>query len=266
MQDAYLDEGGQEVDEHDEAHGEAAKSAQLLQGRQLQEVVDGGVDPATALGQEDGPALRRHRQAHGVLGETGLHVGEMLEQQGGEVPVLPQVQEVLLVQRVHRVLMVLGEQVLGHQDGRQLPVLQPLQAVDGEAAWEAGDRPEQRLEGLGQVVADGRRGGVCVCVWVWESGVRGKGISTNTVHQPLCLALPPNTPFHTHARTHTHTLPYLIKYSYTWIMVMTDWFWLEMRVSPHRPMILVSWVRMETNLLRASRSTYVSASTMSTNS
>lgn len=92
------DDGAEQVDEDEETHREAAEAAHVLQRQQFAEIVDGGVDPSTTLRQQDSPCLRRGGHGGSVGNELGLVVREVLEQECGEVSILAEREQVLLVQ------------------------------------------------------------------------------------------------------------------------------------------------------------------------
>ena len=76
----------------------------------------------------------------------------MLEQERGEVAVLAEAEQVLLVQRVDVVLGVVVDDEVG--DDQRPALVGRADAEEGEAAGQASDRAEERLERLGEVVAD----------------------------------------------------------------------------------------------------------------
>ena len=68
-----------ELDEDDELHAEAEGAAQVAHQHQLHQVVHRAVDPAPALGQQDGELLGHRRLAHGLRHEDLFALGEGLE-------------------------------------------------------------------------------------------------------------------------------------------------------------------------------------------
>lgn len=60
----------------------------------------GRVDPTTALGEEDVPPVGRDGHGLRVGSELGLVVREVLQDERGEVAILPEREQVLLVQGV----------------------------------------------------------------------------------------------------------------------------------------------------------------------
>ena len=68
--------------------------------------------PRHTLRKQDFPVVRSHRESVCVSNKFGLVRREMFQDQGGEVPVLSQMQEVLHVQRVDSVLLVFVDDLL----------------------------------------------------------------------------------------------------------------------------------------------------------
>lgn len=113
-----------------------------------------------------GPGVR-------VSSEGELVVGEVLQQQCGQVPILSEMQQVLHVQglrsantpislllraepganqtHVNSVFAESDDNVIGNEDRL---VLDSAQAVEGETSWKTGYTAKERLEGLGQMMRD----------------------------------------------------------------------------------------------------------------
>ena len=75
---------------------------------------------------------------------------EMLEKERGEVTILSERQQVLLVKSVDVRIRVLLDDAVGDDDGATL--VRSTNAIHGETTWQASDGTEEGLEGLGQVV------------------------------------------------------------------------------------------------------------------
>jgi len=87
------------TDEDDEAHREAAEAAHAVDEEELEQVVDGRVDPATALRHEDLPVVGRDRLRLGEARELELVLRKVLEDDRREVAILAERQEVLHEER-----------------------------------------------------------------------------------------------------------------------------------------------------------------------
>lgn len=76
----------------------------------------------------------------------------MLEEKRGQVAVLAETEQVLLVERVDVVLGVVVDDEIG--DDERPALVRRADAEEGEAARQTGDGTEERLERFGEVVAD----------------------------------------------------------------------------------------------------------------
>jgi hypothetical protein len=114
--------------------------------------VDGGVDPATTLREENLPVVGRDGVRVRVTDELGLERGEVLEEERREVPILSEVQQVLHVQRVDAVLGVVLDELV--RDEERLVGVGGAQAVERETTGQACNGAEQAFERLGHVVRD----------------------------------------------------------------------------------------------------------------
>lgn len=83
------------TDEDNETHREAAEAAESVDEEELEEVVDGRVDPAATLRHEDLPVVGRDRLRLGVARELELVLREVLEDDGREVSILAEREQVL---------------------------------------------------------------------------------------------------------------------------------------------------------------------------
>ena len=72
-------------------------------------LVDGGVDPATTLREQDAPRLGRSGLAVGIGNELVSHVGEVLGHQRSQETILTKRQQVLLVEGVDVAIAVLAD-------------------------------------------------------------------------------------------------------------------------------------------------------------
>jgi hypothetical protein len=114
--------------------------------------VDGGVDPATTLREENLPVVGRDGVRVRVTDELGLERGEVLEEERREVPILSEVQQVLHVQRVDAVLGVVLDELV--RDEERLVGVGGAQAVERETTGQTSNGAEQTFERLGHVVRD----------------------------------------------------------------------------------------------------------------
>ena len=110
------DDGGQQVKHDDEAHGETAEAAKLVEEDELAQIVNGGVDPAATLRQQDLPIVGSNRERMGIADELGLEEREVLEQKSRQVTILSEMQQVLRVQRVDAVLRVVLDHLVGDEE------------------------------------------------------------------------------------------------------------------------------------------------------
>lgn len=81
------------------------ESAHVRKEHELGKVVDSRVDPATALRQKDVEPIGRDGHGQCIGRELGLVVREVLEDEGREVTILSEREEVLLVQGVEVALL-----------------------------------------------------------------------------------------------------------------------------------------------------------------
>ena len=96
------DDRGQEVDEDDEPHREAAESAELVDEDELGQVVDGRVDPSSSLREQHAPLVRSDRLCERGSDERRLVLGEVLEEERGQVSILSEVKQVLQTEKCEK--------------------------------------------------------------------------------------------------------------------------------------------------------------------
>lgn len=85
-----LDNGRQKIDEDDESHREAAKTAKTIKEYQFCEIVDSRVDPSTPLRQQDLPLIRSNGVGMSIPNELGLIVREVLQKKSCQVTIFAQ--------------------------------------------------------------------------------------------------------------------------------------------------------------------------------
>lgn len=137
-------------------HREAEGPAEVADEEELEEVVNGRVDPSSTLREEDAERVGDDGLADSLRAEHHLALGEGLEHERRKVAILAEEQEVLLVERVDDVLRIVLNDVRVGEDGHPVAVvpLGGLDPVHRKAAGQAGDAAEHRLECLGQVVGN----------------------------------------------------------------------------------------------------------------
>lgn len=112
-----VDEGGgqdqstDKIDHDEEAHRKAAEATHVGEEHELGEVVHGRVDPATTLRQENAPRVGSYRHSLSFGEELGLKVGEVLEDEGREVTILSEGEQVLLVQGIEDSLRLMVDEM-----------------------------------------------------------------------------------------------------------------------------------------------------------
>ena len=97
------DEGADQLDEDDELHAEAERAAKVAHKDQFHEVVDGAVDPSSALREEDGELFGDSGLAYRLWNEDLLAFGEGLQHQRREVSIFTKEQQILLMQCVDHI-------------------------------------------------------------------------------------------------------------------------------------------------------------------
>lgn len=132
-----MNQGGQEVDEDDEAHGKATETTQSIEEDELSQVVDGGVDPSTTLRQQDTPFIGGDGVRMSVPDELGLVVREVLKQQGRQVSIFTKMEQVLHMESVDAVLRVVVDDSLG--DEEWFVGVGSSESVHGETTGQASD-------------------------------------------------------------------------------------------------------------------------------
>lgn len=90
----------EEIEEYDEAHGEAAPTAHVIDAEQFHQIVDGRVDPSSSLRQQDGPAGRGDSVGDGVWRKLHLERRKVFHHQRGQVTIFTEGEQVLFVKRV----------------------------------------------------------------------------------------------------------------------------------------------------------------------
>ena len=121
----------EKIDKDHKSHTETAESTEIFQKDQFGQIVDGGVNPATSLGDQNPPGLGSSSGCIGVGDEFVGHGREMLGHQCREISILTQGKKILLVQCVDIAIAVFADDFLG-DDERPTLVCRP-QSVHAEA-------------------------------------------------------------------------------------------------------------------------------------
>jgi len=108
------DNSSHQVQEHNESHGEETESAQFLKKEQFEQVVNGRVDPATPLGEQNTPGFGGSSVRKSIRDELVAHVGEVLGHKGGKVTIFSKRQQVLLMQSIDIAIRVLINDLAGN--------------------------------------------------------------------------------------------------------------------------------------------------------
>jgi hypothetical protein len=140
----------------DEAHRETEDTAKIRNDNQLEQVVNGRVDPSTTLRKEDRERVGNDRLTHRLRAEHHLPPRERPQHERREVTIFSEKEEVLLVKRVDDVLRVVRDDVRVGEDRDPVPVaaFRGFDAVHRETTGETGYAAEHGLEGFGEVVGD----------------------------------------------------------------------------------------------------------------
>jgi hypothetical protein len=107
--------GRYQINHDDEPHGETTETAKFIQEDQLSKIVDRRVDPPTTLGQQNLPVVRSNRVGVGIPNEHGLVLGEVLQQQGSQITIFTQVEEIFHVQRIDPIFLIVLDERVGNE-------------------------------------------------------------------------------------------------------------------------------------------------------
>lgn len=99
-------EGTDEVHKDDKLHREAECTAQVTDQHELEQVVNGRIDPSSSLREQDSETFRHDRLAYGLRAEHHLSLRERLEHECREVSVFTKEEKILLVKRIDNVFRV----------------------------------------------------------------------------------------------------------------------------------------------------------------
>ncbi len=98
-----MNDGGQEINHDDETHRETAETTEPVEEHQFAEIMYCGVDPATTLREKHLPVVRRDGVGMCISDKLSFEVRKVLEEEGGQVAIFAEVQEILHVERVNPV-------------------------------------------------------------------------------------------------------------------------------------------------------------------
>ena len=103
---------------HDhETHRETTESTKLIQEDELAKIVHRRVDPAPTLRQQDLPIIRSNSVSMRITDELRLEPREVLKQERCQVSIFTKMEKVLHVQGIDAVLGVVGDELVGYQEG-----------------------------------------------------------------------------------------------------------------------------------------------------
>lgn len=105
-----------QVNEDDEAHGEAAKSTEVREEDELAEVVNGGVDPSSSLGQQDFELVWCDGMRYCIGCELHLERREMLHHNGRQITIFTKVQQILLVKGIDDSFRIVIDHPAGYDE------------------------------------------------------------------------------------------------------------------------------------------------------
>lgn len=88
----------------------------------------------------------------GIPDELCLVVAEVFEEKCSQVSIFTEVQQVLHVKRVHAVLRIVVDDLVGDEEG--LVRVVGSEAIHGETTRQTSDRAEETFERLGHVMGD----------------------------------------------------------------------------------------------------------------
>ena len=108
------------------------------------------LDCGPTLREQDFPIVGSDSKRVRVPDKFGLVGGEVFENQGGEISILSEVQQVLHVKRINPIFLVFVNDLLRHKE--RLVRVGSSQSVNGETPRQTGDRSKERFERLREVM------------------------------------------------------------------------------------------------------------------
>ena len=132
-----LNDGRHKIYEDNETHGETAETAKLVQEDELGQVVHRRVDPTPTLRQQNLPVIGGDGVRMCIPNELRLEVGEVLEQQGRQVSIFTEMEQVLHVQSVDTILRVVPDDLV--TDEERLVRIGGTEAIQGETTGQTSD-------------------------------------------------------------------------------------------------------------------------------
>ena len=130
----------QQVKEYDEAHREAAETAEFAEADKLAQVMDGAIDPPTALRQQDTPAIGRDCVGDGIWCEFHFECREVLHHECRKISILAEGEQVLLVKCIDVTFGIFFNDPVG--DNERATLVGSTDAVHAEAARQTSHRTE----------------------------------------------------------------------------------------------------------------------------
>jgi hypothetical protein len=126
----WKNNGTAKINEHNESHTETAETTELLKLHELDQVMDGRVNPSSTLRQKNTPRFGSSRLTLGIGNELVGHLGEILGHQGGEVAILTEGKQVLLVKSVHITDRIVLDNTI--RDDKRFTLVNTSETVHGE--------------------------------------------------------------------------------------------------------------------------------------
>jgi hypothetical protein len=114
--------------------------------------MDGRVNPSSTLRQKNTPRFGSSRLTLGIGNELVGHLGEILGHQGGEVAILTEGKQVLLVKSVHITDRIVLDNTI--RDDKRFTLVNTSETVHGETSGQTSNTAKERFEGLGKMMGD----------------------------------------------------------------------------------------------------------------
>jgi hypothetical protein len=138
--------------------------------------VNGRIDPATALRKQHLPVVWGYGEGMGITNELRFGQWEVLQQQGSQITILAEMEQVFHMQCVHSVLGVILDDLVSYQQGL-LGVGSP-QTIECETTRKTSDGAEETLEGLCHVM----RNKVLIDLYISSAMIDGNGRDWTNLH------------------------------------------------------------------------------------
>ena len=103
-----------------------------------------GIDPTSSLRQKDSPIIGSNCKSVSVADELRLEQGEMLQKNRCEVTILPEVKQILHMQRIDPIFGIILDDLIGNQ--KRFVGIRGAEAVEGKTPRKTGDGTEKTFE------------------------------------------------------------------------------------------------------------------------